>query len=204
MLIFKELYNQNSGANGIIYYIYYNPSERINFTVLLLKIINLCNSSGVHASTFSPKHCVCQWLTAVPSLTIISQAISWWSQVHNSEVLCLAFWVSIDWIMWKTTSDKPRGIQQSLFSQLEVLDFADDLVVPSLKYACLQEKTNRLSSDPNRQVCTSVSLKLKWRVSIPHHMHWVKTDGSYLGWGTRQCCSRQEKIETDCHSFISH
>ena len=47
--------------------------------------------------------------------------------------------------MRKTTSDKPRGIQWTLFSHLESLDFADDLAVLSTTYRYLQEKTNRLS-----------------------------------------------------------
>ena len=42
--------------------------------------------------------------------------------------------------MRKTTSDKPRGIQWTLFSQLEDLDFADDLAFLSVKLDHLQEK----------------------------------------------------------------
>ena len=57
----------------------------------------------------------------------------------------ILFLVAIDWIMRKTTSDKPRGIQWTLFSHLESLDFADDLAVLSTTYRYLQEKTNRLS-----------------------------------------------------------
>lgn len=41
--------------------------------------------------------------------------------------------------MQKTTSDKPRDIQQSFFFQLECLDFADDLAALSSNYAHLQE-----------------------------------------------------------------
>jgi hypothetical protein len=39
----------------------------------------------------------------------------------------ILFVVVINWVMPKTTSDKPRGVQWTLFSQLEDLDFADDL-----------------------------------------------------------------------------
>ena len=39
----------------------------------------------------------------------------------------ILFLMAIDWVMRKTTADKPRGIQWTLFSQLEDLDFADDL-----------------------------------------------------------------------------
>lgn len=57
----------------------------------------------------------------------------------------ILFLVAIDWIMRKTTSDKPRGIQWTLLSHLESLDFADDLAVLSTTHRHLQEKTNRLS-----------------------------------------------------------
>ena len=50
----------------------------------------------------------------------------------------------IDWVMRKTTSDKPSGIQWTLFSQLENLDFADDLAFLSVKRDHLLEKTDRL------------------------------------------------------------
>ena len=56
----------------------------------------------------------------------------------------ILFLVVIDWVMRKTTSDKPRGIQWTLFSQLEDLDFADDLAFLSVKLDHLQEKTDRL------------------------------------------------------------
>ena len=42
-------------------------------------------------------------------------------------------------------ADKPRGIQWTLFSHLEDLDFADDLAVLSSNYTHLQEKTERLN-----------------------------------------------------------
>ena len=58
----------------------------------------------------------------------------------------ILFLVVIDWVMRKTTSDKPRGIQWTLFSQLEDLDFADDLAFLSVKLDHLQEKADRLES----------------------------------------------------------
>ena len=57
----------------------------------------------------------------------------------------ILFLIAIDWIMRKTTSDRPRGIQWTLLSHLESLDFANDLAVLSTTYRHLQEKTNRLS-----------------------------------------------------------
>lgn len=57
----------------------------------------------------------------------------------------ILFLMAIDWVMRKTMTDKPRGIQWTLFSQLEDLDFADDLAVLSSNYTHLQEKTDRLN-----------------------------------------------------------
>lgn len=57
----------------------------------------------------------------------------------------ILFLVAIDWVMRKTTADKPRSIQWTLFSQLEDLDVADDLAVLSSNYTHLQEKTDRLN-----------------------------------------------------------
>ena len=57
----------------------------------------------------------------------------------------LLFLITINWIMCKTTFDKPRGIEWALFSHLEELDFADDLAVLSSKLEHLQEKTDRLT-----------------------------------------------------------
>ncbi|KAJ8356898.1 hypothetical protein SKAU_G00196920 [Synaphobranchus kaupii] len=51
--------------------------------------------------------------------------------------------IAIDWSMRKTTSDKPRGIQWTLFTQLEDLDYADDLAILSTNHTHLQEKTDR-------------------------------------------------------------
>ena len=51
----------------------------------------------------------------------------------------ILFLVVIDWVMRKTTSDHPRGIQWTLFSCLEDLDFADDLAVISAAHNHLQE-----------------------------------------------------------------
>ena len=58
----------------------------------------------------------------------------------------MLFLFSIDWIMHNTTSDKPRGIQWTLLSQLEDLDFANDIAVLSPNQKHLQEKLERLNS----------------------------------------------------------
>lgn len=56
-------------------------------------------------------------------------------------ILLILFLVATDWIMRRTTVDLPIGIQWTLFSQLEVRNFAD-----VSKTRCqLQEKTNTFS-----------------------------------------------------------
>ena len=54
--------------------------------------------------------------------------------------------VVIDWVIWKSTTYKPTGFQWTFFSQLEDLDFADDLAFLSVTLDHLQEKTDRLDS----------------------------------------------------------
>ena len=56
----------------------------------------------------------------------------------------MLFLITIDWVMRQTTSDKARGIQWTLFSHLEDLDFADDLALLSSRSDHLQVKTDRL------------------------------------------------------------
>jgi len=56
----------------------------------------------------------------------------------------ILFIVAIDWIMRRTTSDKPRGIQWTMFTKLEDLDFADDIALLSSTGTHMQEKTDRL------------------------------------------------------------
>ena len=76
---------------------------------------------------------------------ILSNTSSEWfpvkSGVRQGCILSpILFLVVIDWVMRKATSDKPRGIQWTLFSQLEDLDFADDLAFLSVKLDHMQEK----------------------------------------------------------------
>ena len=58
----------------------------------------------------------------------------------------ILFLVTIDWIMRSTISDQPRGIKWTQVSQLEDLDFADDLALLSSRQQDLQVKTDRLRS----------------------------------------------------------
>ena len=51
----------------------------------------------------------------------------------------ILFLVVIDWVMRKTTPDRPRGIQWTLPSCLEDVDFVDDMAVTSATHSHLQE-----------------------------------------------------------------
>ena len=58
----------------------------------------------------------------------------------------LLFNINIDWVMRQTTQDKNRGIHWNLFTNLDDLDFADDLALLSHTHSHIQEKTNRLQT----------------------------------------------------------
>ncbi len=68
----------------------------------------------------------------------------------------ILFLVTIDWITTNTTADRSRGIQWTLFSQLEDVDFADDLALLSTNQYDMQVKTDRLSNF-TRQVGLSIN-----------------------------------------------
>ena len=56
----------------------------------------------------------------------------------------LLFNITIDWVMRQRTQDNNRGIRWNLFTNLDDLDFADDLALLSHTHFHIQEKTNRL------------------------------------------------------------
>ena len=60
------------------------------------------------------------------------------------------FLLAIDWIMRETTDGKRTGIQWSLWTQLEDLDFADDLALLSHSHQQMQAKTSTLESTSSR------------------------------------------------------
>ena len=70
----------------------------------------------------------------------------------------LLFNIAIDWIMRQTTGDKNRGIRWNLFTNLEDLDFADDLALLSHTHTHIQEKTNELNTNA-KQVGLKISKK---------------------------------------------
>ena len=55
------------------------------------------------------------------------------------------FLLVIDWFMKTTTTGRNNGIQWTLWTQLDDLDFADDLALLSHNHTQMQEKTTRLA-----------------------------------------------------------
>ena len=55
------------------------------------------------------------------------------------------FLLFIDWIMKTTTTGRNNGIQWTLWTQLDDLDFADDLALLSHNHTQMQDKTTRLA-----------------------------------------------------------
>ena len=56
------------------------------------------------------------------------------------------FLLVIDWIMKNTTMDRRNGIQWRLWTQLDDLDFADDLALLSHNHSQMQDKTTHLEA----------------------------------------------------------
>ena len=56
----------------------------------------------------------------------------------------------VNWIMRTTTEGKKNGIQWTLWTQLEDLDFADDLALLSHNHDQMQGKTTRLAATSER------------------------------------------------------
>ena len=56
------------------------------------------------------------------------------------------FLLVINWIMKTTTIDRNKGIQWTLWTQLDDLDFADDLALLSHNYSQMQNKTTLLET----------------------------------------------------------
>ena len=58
----------------------------------------------------------------------------------------LLFNLAIDWILSRTTEDEKQGLQWTLFSTLEDLEYADDLALLSHTHSHIQKKIVCLSS----------------------------------------------------------
>ena len=79
------------------------------------------------------------------------------------------FLLTIDWIMKATTKSKRQGIQWTPFSQLEDLDFADDLALLSHSHQQMKEKTQvlaRISQSTGLKVHPGKTKVLKNNTSV--------------------------------------
>ena len=59
----------------------------------------------------------------------------------------ILFNITLDYIMKQTTQNARHGIQWSMFSQLEELDYADDIALLSTNARYLQQKENVLNEN---------------------------------------------------------
>ena len=80
---------------------------------------------------------------------VLGEKISNWFSVETGVrqgciLSPLLFLITIDWVM-RQTCNIPRGIQWTLYTHLEDLDFADDLALMSRVLNHLKEKTTRLA-----------------------------------------------------------
>ena len=60
------------------------------------------------------------------------------------------FILAIDWMMREVTAGRQNGIQWTLWTQLDDLDYADDVALLSHTQSQMQRKTNELNSTANR------------------------------------------------------
>ena len=68
----------------------------------------------------------------------------------------LLFLIAIDWTMKRSTEHHRTGIQWNLFSQLEDLDFADDLALLPENHKHMQQKTERFKKKAANWVLRSM------------------------------------------------
>ena len=90
------------------------------------------------------------------------------------------FLLAIDWIMKKTTKYRRNGIQWTPWSQLEDLDFADDLALISHSHQQMQEKTELLNTvstqlglNINRSKTSILKANTKNNNPITHSHTWA-------------------------------
>ena len=101
----------------------------------------------------------------------------------------ILFLMTIDWIQRKRTHVH-RGIQWTLFGQLEDLDFADDIAEISSTRQHLQEKTtilNRYAEETGLKInitktkVMTVNTTLSQPITINHNPVETVNDFTYLG-----------------------
>ena len=102
---------------------------------------------GVPEKFLSLIHCTYQGMTCkVAHAGQLSESFEVRIGVRQGCLLSpFLFLLVIDWIMKTTTTGRNNGIQWTLWTQLDVLDFADDLTLLSHNHTQMQDKTTRLA-----------------------------------------------------------
>ena len=102
---------------------------------------------GVPENFVSLIHCTYQRMTCkVPHAGQLSESFEVRTGVRQGCLLSpFLFLLVIDWIKKTTTTGRNNGIQWTLWTQLDDLDFADDLALLSHNHTQMQDKTTRLA-----------------------------------------------------------
>ena len=105
------------------------------------------------------------------------------SGVHQGCILSpILFNITIDYIMRQTTQNSRHGIQWTMFSQLEDLDYADDIALLSTNARHLQQKANVLHENAKKAGLYIYMKKTKvmhLNLTEPHP-HIIRIDGEEL------------------------
>ena len=121
------------------------------------------------------------------------------------------FLVAMDWIMKTTTKNRRNGIQWTLWSQLDDLDFADDLALLSHSHGQMQEKTDLLNLvsaqtginiNMNKTKIMKANTKSKNVVTVGGKPLEETDCFTYLGKSTRQEAQKKTlKLESKKHEW---
>nr|KAG5700884.1 hypothetical protein BaRGS_012291 [Batillaria attramentaria] len=84
--------------------------------------------------------------TALTRQVQVTKKLAGKFQQTDKPVSPFLFLLVIDWIMKTTTAGRKNGIQWTLWTQLDDLDFADDLALLSHSHSQMQDKTTRLEA----------------------------------------------------------
>lgn len=79
----------------------------------------------------------------------------------------LLFLLAVDWIMRQATENRPNGIQWTLFTQLDNLDFTDDISLLSQNHQQMQEKLREVE-----QKSAETGLHISTTTKVQTERHW--------------------------------
>lgn len=140
-----------------------------------LKLFPVCQLRGLWESIWQPRHrdalwrllrhygvpeklsrMICTTYNGITCRVVHAGKLSTLFRVLTGEKQgCLLspflFLLAIDWIMRKTTENRWHGIQWSLWTQLDDLNFAEDLALLSHSQQQMQDKTSDLDTTPSQQ-----------------------------------------------------